>query len=277
MPALSLIICACGERDHLVRLFEHIEGCYNELLVIHDGPDEKNIRSIVEDIGGRFFERPRAFQQEQHWKFAFGAATHDWILRMDPDEFPSPSLQQWLIQFRQSPAPAEPTAGFSCIWPMWNGKKTVTHDWPDHRCLLFDRNRISCVGIPECIPIPDPGMVYEKLPLILEHQPTRKTYGFRNIFLRKRTWLWTRQVGNQLFSPVENLQCWRTEPHWPEFWARMRMRPLRTGILGGLRGMAIDFARCIKRGRWPHPAYWLYPHHIQFGIVIAWLKWKQRR
>src|SRR5215510_4248961 len=105
MPKTSLIVCIYGDRQPLQRLLERSEGCYDELLVVHDGPDFEDVRSLVEKYGGRFRERPRAFSQEPHFPFAFGQASNDWILRLDSDEFPSTELREWLVRFRHAPEP----------------------------------------------------------------------------------------------------------------------------------------------------------------------------
>jgi hypothetical protein len=40
MPKISLVVCLYKERDLLERLLLHAEGCYDDLLVVHDGPEE---------------------------------------------------------------------------------------------------------------------------------------------------------------------------------------------------------------------------------------------
>src|SRR5436190_16907293 len=100
MPKITLIVCTFGDRIPLSRLLEKSRNCYDELLVIHDGPDFEDVNSLIGRYGGRFIERPRAFSQEPHVPFAIGEATHDWILRFDSDEYPSRELRDWLIDFR---------------------------------------------------------------------------------------------------------------------------------------------------------------------------------
>src|SRR5215469_12088479 len=119
MPKISLVICVYGDRQPLQRLLEKSAGCYDELLIVHDGPDFEDVRSLVAQYRGRFIERPRAFSQEPHLPFAFSETSHDWILRFDSDEFPSIDLKDWLIQFRTSPEPDGHISGYYCIWPAW--------------------------------------------------------------------------------------------------------------------------------------------------------------
>src|SRR5215813_211488 len=103
MPPLSLVVCVHQDRELLQRLLEETRNLYDDLVVVHDGPDSTNVRSMVEAVGGRFFERERAYQQEPHWPFAWGQARYDWILRLDSDEAPSPELKRWLEAFRKGP------------------------------------------------------------------------------------------------------------------------------------------------------------------------------
>src|SRR5689334_13053544 len=110
MPAISLVVCLHRERDLLKRLLEKTSGCYDDLVVIHDGPENDEaktpappvaidfsrlessapwpagyreltsnaqpgtVQELVQHYRGRFFEGPRAFQQEPHWPFAFHVA-----------------------------------------------------------------------------------------------------------------------------------------------------------------------------------------------------------
>src|SRR5205823_13950027 len=117
MPKITLIICTYGDRDLVGRLLEHTRDCYDELIVIHDGPDFEDVRSVVEKHHGRFIERPRAFSQEPHVPFAIGEASNDWILRFDSDEYPSSELRDWLVDFRNTTDLDPKIAGYRWICP----------------------------------------------------------------------------------------------------------------------------------------------------------------
>ena len=39
MPRISLVVCVCDERELLQRLLQEAAGCYDELLVVHDGTE----------------------------------------------------------------------------------------------------------------------------------------------------------------------------------------------------------------------------------------------
>src|ERR1700730_6063338 len=156
MPSLSLVVCVHRERDLFERLLREAAGCFDDLVVVHDGPDSNDraapppveepakemaldygalagdaplptfyqttplpvrsgsIQELVMQHGGRYFEGPRCFQQEPHWPFTWWQAQHDWILRLDADEFPSEELKGWLRRFRDSPDPDNNISGYTC-------------------------------------------------------------------------------------------------------------------------------------------------------------------
>ena len=229
MPALSLVVCLYNEREELQRLLQQSSGCYDDLVVVHDGPDTTGVRAVVENAGGRFFEKPREYQQEPHWPFAWGQAAHDWILRLDADEFPSEELKAWLRVFRQGPEPEKAISGFTCIFPLWNGRRAVSAKWPAGRHFLFHRQRVRFFGMVEQVPIADGR--YEPLELVLHHQPKRKSYGLGYVLARKQVHRWRECIARSLLSKPTDLQCWRWESEcWPETWERMRRHPLRTAL-----------------------------------------------
>ena len=279
MPAISLVVCLYQEGDLLRRMLARAAGCYDDLVVVHDGPDTTNVRAIVEAAGGRFFERPREYQQEPHWPFAWGAAKHEWILRLDADEFPGPELRAWLQKFRAEPEPAAEIAGYSCIWPLWDGQRQVTQHWPDNRVFFFHRQRVRFFGMVEQMPEPD-GQ-WERLSLVLEHQPKRVSYGLRYVFLRSHAANWRRVIAQSLLheSPME-LAEWRWENRpWPEGWQQIRQRPLRTGFyrlfVGPVRTL---FVIRRKEGRWfPLVGATTALMHFLICLKFIRLRWQQQR
>jgi hypothetical protein len=231
MPAISLVVCVRGERDLFDRLLHESSGCYDDLVVVHDGLEDveqqRSIKELVTKYGGRFFVGPRSFQQEPHWPFAWKQARHAWILRLDADEVPSPELKKWLQAFCAQPEADESISGYTCIWPLWDGQRIVTKHWPRGRIFLFHKDRVRFFGMVEQVPIPDGK--FEPLQLILEHRPARKSYGFSNLLLRKQAYDWRRVIAKSLLGKPTDLQCWRwTSEQWPRIWEEIRQRPFRT-------------------------------------------------
>lgn len=229
MPALSLMVCLYQQRDLLERLLRESQGCYDDLVVVHDGPDETGIRAVVEAAGGRFFEQPRAYQQEPHIPFALGQARHDWVLHFDADEFPSTELKAWLKNFRQSPEPVTDVSGYTCIWPVWDGTKAISQKWPTGRDFLFNKQRVRFFGMVEQGVVPDGCRV--PVDMILCHQPKRKSHGLYNVLMRKQAYRWRERIARSLLGKPTDLPCWRWEDeNWPLGWEQIRRRPLWTAL-----------------------------------------------
>jgi hypothetical protein len=233
MPSISLAVCIHNQANLLARLLKLADGCYDDLVVVHDGPEnggaEPTIHELVVKHGGQFFVGPRSFQQEPHWPFAWSRAQHDWILRLDADEVPSPELTEWLRAFRSAAEPDIEISGYTCIWPLWNGRRIVTNRWPANRIFLLHKQRVRFFGMAEQVPIAD--SCFESLQLILEHRPNRKSYGFSNLLLRRQAYRWRDVIARSLLGRPTDLTCWRwTSKEWPQIWEEIRERPLRTAI-----------------------------------------------
>lgn len=276
MPALSLVICLHGEQDLLARLLRDVEGCYDDLIVVHDGLEagDQPFSQAVTEAGGLFFSRSRGFQQETHWPFAWSKAPHDWILRLDADEMPTAQLRDWLRAFREDDGPDDSISGYTCIWPLWDGQKVITRHWPAGRIFLFNRNRVRFFGMAEQVPFPDGRL--ESLPLVLEHRPARKSYGLGNLLARRQAYRWRRIIAHSLLGKPTDLPCWRwTDEQWPQIWEEIRRRPLWTGF----RRLVIWPLRSL-RDFWRHERKFLPAAAVSGGIhhcLIAIAYWQARR
>lgn len=229
MPSVSMVVCLHRERDFLSRLLTRAEGCHDDLVVVHDGPDIDDVRSLVEARGGRFFERPRKFSGDGHYIFGWQQARCDWIFRPDADEYPGLDLAEWLRRFRDAPEPDPAVSGFELIIPLWSGSTQATKRWP-WRPTLIHRGRIRYIDVCEQWLIPDGRWV--RVDEVLCHEPARKNFGasyLRHMVKRKR-WLYATVMG--LMRTPAALDCWRwKEPEWPMKWEVLRRHPLRTALI----------------------------------------------
>lgn len=274
MTKVSLVICVYGDSEPLQRLFDNTRDCYDDLLVIHDGPDFENVRSLVEGYGGRFIERPRAFSQEPHFPFAFGQAKHDWILRLDSDEFPSPELREWIKQFRHEPEPSEKISGYQCIWPVWNGRKAITRGWPNKRTFIFQRQRISWIGVFEQGAIPQAKLV--RLPLTLCHQPKGKSHGFGNIFGKFRTDQGRTNAANALLgSPLDHPRWRYDSDQWPAGWQNVKDHPILTGLWRLFVWPPRQAVAMMLSGDLPRAS--IFAHAGVFHATLCFEYWRRRR
>jgi hypothetical protein len=309
MPKISLVVCLYREKELLERLLQHAQGCYDDLVVVHDGPEyeragweltqgpgagaplrdstsksdvkvlqahevryadgwrcpedfsltkpdvppaelaidyaaldptapiptgyrlrvgtpqRETIHEAVTSHGGRMFEGPRCFQQEAHWPFAWWAAKHAWILRLDADEFPSDKLRDWLRGFRRTFDADESPKGYSCIWPLWNGHRAVTSCWPSGRLFLFDKSCARLFSMPEQSPILREAAA--PISLRLEHQPLRKSFGCSNLLTRSNAGVWRKIIARSLQASPQHLPRWRWGfGGWPLNWAQLARQPL---------------------------------------------------
>jgi hypothetical protein len=266
------------ERDLLARLIGETQDVVADIVVVHDGPDGTGIRQVVEQAGGRFHERPRAYQQEPHWPFAWEQAREDWILRLDADEMPSLELKAWLREFKAAPEPADVVSGFTCIWPVWNGRRQQTRHWPAGRLFLFHRRRVRFFGMVEQCPVPDGRLV--PLNLVLEHRPLRKSHGLANVLIRRQAYRWRERIATSLLDTPMELERWRWETaEWPPVWEMVRRQPLRTAVIRLVRDTLVilhDQWRAERR-TFPFVAASGPLHHALICIRFAWLRWRRSR
>ena len=326
MPKISLVVCLYKERDLLERLLQQAEGCYEDLVVVHDWVEETipgediggrrsiqssstinspsvinhqsqcyeegwkspedlslkepnappieiardyaelpksaplptgyrlkiglpqpgSIHELVNRYGGRFYEGPRCFQQEPHWPFAWWAAKHDWILRLDADEYPSKDLHQWLRNFRSSANPLD--SGFLSIWPLWSGKKEIWCQRQASRLFLFNLKQIRFFGMAEHSPVSTIS-TFVPLPLLIHHRPKRKSYGCINLLLRKQAYRWRSVIACSIKGSPKDLPCWCQEDHtWPKHWQDIRDRPIIIGAIRLLTAPVFQFIYETRRG-----------------------------
>ena len=274
MPSISLALCVHRQRDLLERLLREAQGCYDDLVVVHDGPDMEGVKALVEQSGGRFFERERAFQQESHWPFAWSCAKHDWILKVDADELPGTDMKLWLRQFRNATKPLDQVSAFTCIWPLWDGRKAVTTRWPCDRIFLFHRQRVSYFAMPEQVPIPETPC--EALNLTMRHEPNRRSLGLRNVLFRRQAYAWRAVIAHSLLGKPTDLRCWRwSSDGWPAHWEQIRAHPFRTAMARLLMGTF----RSV-RDQWRIEGKIFPTAAINGGInhsLICFEYWRQRR
>jgi len=312
MPAISLVVCVHREREMLERLLRETAGLFDDLVVVHDGPEstaENQIRSpdeitarppaidyarllpnsglppgygiptlppqrgsiheLTAEYDGRYWEGVRCFQQEPHWPFAWSRAKHDWILRLDADELPSEELRVWLGNFRKQDDPAKDVSGYTCIWPIWNGQKAVTSQWPSGRNFLFHRRRVRFLGVAENVPVAD--VRSEVVPLVLKHQPKRKSHGVQNILRRKQGAHWRTVIAQSLAREINELPRWRwTTEEWPVFWSRIRKHPIRASIYFFLRNTPATLVEVWRKERKLMPVVVVATplHHMLIGFSL---------
>lgn len=300
MPKVSLVVCLRNETAFLKRLLQHSSGCYDDLVVVHDGPQveqphpdyptaerlrvaegdwglripgpppreisldysklkktapgpksyrlvsgrtpRNSLKELVKRNHGHLYLGPRCFQQEPHWPFAWWKARHEWILRLDADEYPSSKMQLWLKEFRKIPRIPNQISGFTCVWPFWDGCEEFVFNRIEWRPFLFHKHRVSFFGMAEQGPIPISK--WESTGLTLHHRPARLSFGLSYVLCRKQSYIWRRCIAASLMRSPSDLPRWRYNLQaWPPAWSRMIQNPWATGAY---RFMGVFFKNLLS-------------------------------
>jgi hypothetical protein len=331
MPKISLVVCLYREKDLLGRLMKHVEGCYDDLVVVHDGAETSafpstqtqhtspeqlslsspqappvamardygdlsrdstmppgyrlrrdlgatgTIQELVQQYKGSFYEGPRCFQQEPHWPFAWLVARHNWVLRLDSDEYPSDEMRVWLRAFRRNLAIDNTTSGFTCRWPFWNGRREINYDHLEWRPFLINKRRTAFIGLAEQGPIPLAD--WKSTGLTLHHRPNRKSFGFAYIFLRKQSYFWRSCIAFSLLKRPTDLPRWNyRQATWPIQWSQIIASPWSTGFRRFIRIIFSNLVLAQKHGlrRPTHQIVALSLHQLSIIWTYGFIKFLHR-
>jgi len=331
MPKISLVVCLYREKDLLGRLMKHVEGCYDDLVVVHDGaetlafpssqtqqtsPEQFSLSSpqappvamardygdlsrdstmppgyrlrrdlgatgtiqeLVQQYKGSFYEGPRCFQQEPHWPFAWLVARHNWVLRLDSDEYPSDEMRVWLRAFRRNLAIDNTTSGFTCRWPFWNGRREINYDHLEWRPFLINKRRTAFIGLAEQAPIPLSD--WKSTGLTLHHRPNRKSFGLAYIFLRKQSYFWRNCIAFSLLKRPIDLPRWNyRQATWPIQWSQIIASPWSTGFRRFIKIFFSNLVLAQKHGirRPTHQILALSLHQLSLSWTYGFIKFLNR-
>jgi len=89
--SISLCMVVRDEAAALPRFLEAVAGCWDELCVVDTGSIDET-KAILRAAGARIVERPWDDDFAAARNASLEMATGDWILVLDPDEFPTPSF-----------------------------------------------------------------------------------------------------------------------------------------------------------------------------------------
>lgn len=95
-PTISLAIIAKNEEKNLPRLFDSIEGCFDEVVVIDTGSTDKT-KAIAQDHGAIVYDFAWINDFAAARNFAFSKTTSDYVMWMDCDDVLSDKVAfiQW--------------------------------------------------------------------------------------------------------------------------------------------------------------------------------------
>ena len=134
MTPVTCTIIAKNEAERIGRTIRSVQGLVNEVLVIDSGSTD-GTQDIARELGAKVIFNPWpgfGFQK----RFAEDAASHDWILNLDADEWLGPEIRAELaalLEFSEFPA-----RSFSM-------HVTMVYPGRDKPCFLADDN--NCVRL----------------------------------------------------------------------------------------------------------------------------------
>ncbi|MDD4900600.1 MAG: methyltransferase domain-containing protein [Patescibacteria group bacterium] len=161
---ISACLVVHNEEKYIARCLESIYGAVDEIIVVHDGECADKTLAICKKYTDKIFIRNHAGVAEPHRPFSFRQASGEWILRIDADEFLSAELKEHIKNLVSDNS----IGAYEFLWPIWDGKKYLTKQWPRKKCL-FRKDQASFLGMPHYVANIH-GKV-EKCDFILEHRP----------------------------------------------------------------------------------------------------------
>lgn len=172
MASQDIKISACvvvyHEEKFLSRCLDSLREVVDEIILIHDGPCHDNTLLIGAKYDAKIIiTSARVGNAEIIRPLSYDLAKGEWILQIDADEFLSLDLAQNLKNLINNSM----VDGYEFVWPIFNGEKYVTKNWP-HKLALFRKNKLSFLGIPQFQPEVKGKIVRSNL--VLEHKSIYK-------------------------------------------------------------------------------------------------------
>ena len=251
MPKISLIVCLYKERDLLERLLYQSEGCYDELIVIHDGPEAGSSRSNVcvpsheEPRLAVDFSDPENAINQSFWTTPQGApnasSIHELVLQHGGRFFEGPRFWQqephwpfawsqaryeWILRLDSDEFPSEKLREYL---RRFRELPEPNADISGYTCIwpYWDGKKASTINWPDnrfflfhrqrvrvfgmVEQVQIPDSRIESLRLVLHHQPHGKRYGIRKVLFRAHASRWKRTIAISLLKTPLDLPHWRWE------------------------------------------------------------------
>lgn len=249
MPKVSLVVCLFRERDLLQRLLEQAEGCYDDLIVIHDGPETTNGETNISIPSHADPRMAVDYSEENHsrnssfWTTPEGTplpnSINQLVARHSGRFFEGPrSWQQethwpfawsqakydWILRLDSDEFPSEELRQYlrhfreaSDTNASISGYACIWPYWNGKRATtsrwpdnrLFLFHRHRTRFFGLAEQAPIPDGSVESLPFILHHQPHGKRYGIRKVLFRKQAFFWRRLIALSLLRTPCHLPRWR--------------------------------------------------------------------
>jgi glycosyltransferase involved in cell wall biosynthesis len=142
MIKLTAVVITYNEERNIARCLSSLKSVADELIVIDSESTDATV-AISKDLGAKVLNQPFLGYAGQRI-FSDNAASNDWVLMMDADEWLSDELAVSIADFKKSPK------ANACRFPRLNRYcgKWIRHGawYPDKKIRLYDRTKGSWKG-----------------------------------------------------------------------------------------------------------------------------------
>ncbi len=173
---ISAIIIVYNEDKIIGEALKSLKGFVDEIIVVHDGKCRDNTLKIAKKFTKKVYTTKHKGRSAFNFITALNKTKYNWILKIDADESLSRELQKKIKKLIKE----EDIDAFSFIHPLWDGKESITKNWP-RKTVLARKSKISYLGFPGFdANIPINGRV-KKTNYLLYHKPTQnQDVGWKN-------------------------------------------------------------------------------------------------
>lgn len=180
MKPITTILVVNNEENLIKRCLESVKPVSSEIIVIHDGQCCDNSLNIASEFTEKVFERKKYGCLEPHLVDALYMAHHDWILRLDTDEYLSEDLIKHILELDLEKVDF---THLKANWRDWKNGAMVEQSSYPQKILLFNRNHSLSIGIPHrAVEVSGQSLLLNGY---LEHTPAHANFGFKEMLFKK--------------------------------------------------------------------------------------------
>lgn len=176
---ITAILVVHNEEKLVRRCLNSIKPCAAEIIVIHDGPCRDNSLKIAAEFSDQVLEGTKYGCMEAHLVDGLYMAKHDWILRLDADEYLSDELIAHMsrLDLRETSV-----THFLARWREWKDGVISKQNYTK-KVVLFNKRHCVSIGLPHrTVSVSGDNMTLDGY---LEHTPPHVMYGFRDLVVKK--------------------------------------------------------------------------------------------
>ncbi|OGZ67604.1 MAG: hypothetical protein A3D35_02440 [Candidatus Staskawiczbacteria bacterium RIFCSPHIGHO2_02_FULL_34_9] len=197
---ISAFVAAYHEDKLIERCLKSLQGVVDEIIVIHDGLCQDKTLEIARKYTDLIFEMPEnKGVGDSHNIFAFNQCSFNWVLVIDADEYLSEELRTNISELVKN----NNVSAYSFIWPMWDGQKYISKNWP-YKKILFQKKDVGLIDkFHHGIIVK--GLTKE-VPFIIHHQPLYNNYS-KEVFDKKAI-RWSRLQARDHLATIESREIY---------------------------------------------------------------------